>query len=132
MDSSARRGAAPIAARSLRLTASARWPLMIDVTVMGTVKRRQALTRDGARPGDELYVSGTIGAAAAGLRLLQSSVISHQSSVISHQSSVVSHQSSVVSQLSTEDCRLTTAFLKPEPRVRLGLALSRNRAASTR
>ena len=37
---------------------------MIDVTVIGTVKRRQALTRAGARPGDELYVSGTIGAAA--------------------------------------------------------------------
>src|SRR5438067_10210054 len=42
-------------------------PLMIDVVVTGTVKRRQALTRAGARPGDEIYVSGTIGAAAAGL-----------------------------------------------------------------
>ena len=46
-------------------------PMMIDVTVIGTVKRRQALTRGGARPGDELYVSGTIGAAAAGLRMLR-------------------------------------------------------------
>ena len=46
-------------------------PLMIDVTVLGTVKRRQALTRGGARPGDDLYVSGTIGAAAAGLRMLK-------------------------------------------------------------
>ena len=46
-------------------------PLMIDVTVVGTVKRRQALTRGGARPGDELYVTGSIGSAAAGLRLLR-------------------------------------------------------------
>jgi len=46
-------------------------PLMLDVTVMGTVKRRQALTRSGARPGDDVYVSGTIGAAAAGLALLR-------------------------------------------------------------
>src|SRR5439155_13419256 len=45
-------------------------PLMIDLTVMGSVKRRQALTRAGARPGDEIYVSGTIGAAAAGLQML--------------------------------------------------------------
>src|SRR6059058_4928 len=35
-------------------------PLMIDITVAGTVKRRQALTRAGARPGDEIYVSGTV------------------------------------------------------------------------
>ena len=48
-------------------------PLMIDVTVVGTVKRRQALTRGGARPGDDLYVSGTIGSAAAGMKLLRES-----------------------------------------------------------
>ena len=46
-------------------------PLMLDVTVTGTVKRRQALTRAGARPGDEIYVSGTLGAASAGLRMLR-------------------------------------------------------------
>ena len=46
---------------------------MIDVTVMGTVKRRQALTRGGARPGDDLYVSGTIGVGRGrGSRSLQS------------------------------------------------------------
>jgi thiamine-monophosphate kinase len=89
-------------------------PLMIDVTVMGTVKRRQALTRRGARPGDDLYVSGTIGAAAAGLRMLQSSVDNMQSSV----------------GLTTDDRRLMTTFLRPEPRLRLGIHLGRNGAAS--
>src|SRR4051812_27299622 len=39
-------------------------PLIIDVTAIGTVKRRQALTRSGARAGDDVYVSGTIGSAA--------------------------------------------------------------------
>ncbi|HEV8234193.1 MAG TPA: thiamine-phosphate kinase, partial [Gemmatimonadaceae bacterium] len=29
-------------------------PLVIDVTVSGTIKRRQIATRSGARPGDEL------------------------------------------------------------------------------
>src|SRR5439155_848286 len=46
-------------------------PLAIDVTVVGTVKRRQALRRSGARAGDDVYVSGTPGAAAAGLALLK-------------------------------------------------------------
>jgi thiamine-monophosphate kinase len=46
-------------------------PLMIDVTVVGSVKPRQALTRSGARPGDELYVTGSIGGAAAGLQMLK-------------------------------------------------------------
>jgi thiamine-monophosphate kinase len=81
-------------------------PLVIDVTVAGTVKRRGVLTRRGARPGDELYVSGTIGSAAAGLCALQQG-----------------------------DCRPALAsgierYLRPEPRVRLGLLLGRNRAAS--
>src|SRR5439155_16017470 len=58
-------------------------PLVIDVTVTGTVKRRQALTRSGARAGDELYVSGTIGAAAAGLARLRE-VASHTSQGASH------------------------------------------------
>ncbi len=46
-------------------------PLVIDVTVSGTIKRRQIATRSGARAGDELYVTGSIGAAAAGLGMLE-------------------------------------------------------------
>jgi thiamine-monophosphate kinase len=42
-------------------------PLFIDLTVTGTCKRRRVLTRAGARAGDELYVTGALGAAAAGL-----------------------------------------------------------------
>jgi len=34
------------------------------------------------------------------------------------------------SRLTTDDWRLMTAYLTPEPRIRLGLLLSRNRAAS--
>jgi len=83
-------------------------PLIIDVTVMGTVKRRQALTRGGARPGDELYVSGTIGSAAAGLCLLRQNA-----------GTVPLSASSVVER-----------YLHPEPRLRLGMQLARNRAAS--
>lgn len=82
-------------------------PLMIDVTVVGTVKPRRALTRAGARPGDVLYVTGSIGAAAAGLQMLQA-----------------------MGGGRAEVAPCIRRYLYPEARVRVGLMLARNRAAS--
>jgi thiamine-monophosphate kinase len=48
----------------------ARGPLALTVTVTGTVPAGTALLRTSARPGDLLYVSGRIGAGAAGLAAL--------------------------------------------------------------
>lgn len=41
--------------------------VVITITVMGTVPQGQALLRSGARPGDDLWVSGVLGDAAFGL-----------------------------------------------------------------
>ena len=79
-------------------------PLVIDIMVSGTIKRRQIATRSGAAPGDELYVTGSIGAAAAGLEMLRDA------------------------GSSTEPCAVR--YLYPEPRVRFGQLAARNRAAS--
>jgi thiamine-monophosphate kinase len=46
--------------------------ILINVTVVGEVPAGKALLRAGARPGDVLYVSGTLGEAELGLRLLRS------------------------------------------------------------
>jgi len=79
-------------------------PLVINVTVTGAVKRRQALTRRGARAGDDLYVTGSIGAAAAGLEMLKEDADA------------------------VGGC--ADRYLRPEPRIRMGLLAARNRAAT--
>src|SRR5271167_4716260 len=45
--------------------------ILINVTVIGEVPRGCAVLRSGARPGDLLYVSGTLGEAELGLRELR-------------------------------------------------------------
>lgn len=46
-------------------------PLTLTVTAFGTVSAGQELRRSEARPGDIVYVSGTLGDGAIGLKLLQ-------------------------------------------------------------
>ena len=82
-------------------------PLMVDVSAVGYVRPRRILTRSGGRPGDALYVTGTIGAAAAGLAALQAGR---------------------GQEPSLGDC--VRRHRRPEPRTRIGTLLGRNRAAS--
>lgn len=51
-----------------------RGPLNISVTIMGEVEAGQALRRDAARAGDDVWVSGELGGAALGLRYLKAEV----------------------------------------------------------
>ena len=49
-----------------------RGPRVVTITVLGFVEPQLALRRDGARPGDVLFVSGWPGEAGAGLEALRS------------------------------------------------------------
>ncbi len=46
--------------------------LFFDSIVVGEVAKGKAILRSGARPGDSIYVTGTLGGAAGGLMLLES------------------------------------------------------------
>jgi thiamine-monophosphate kinase len=70
--------------------------LVISVQITGDVPRGQALLRSGARVGDHIYVTGTVGDAAAGLELLSSG---------------------------TPDRELSARFLRPNARLACGQAL---------
>lgn len=52
-------------------TAATPGPTCLSLTILGTVAPGAALRRAGARPGDDVWVSGTIGDGALGLRVLR-------------------------------------------------------------
>lgn len=78
-----------------------RGALSITVELAGLVPTGQALRRDGARAGDELYLSGSVGDAACGLELLRGEV----------------------TVPAAEAAYLQRRFEYPTPRVALGQAL---------
>ena len=87
-------------------------PIVVDVTVAGFVRPRRALLRSGARPGDEIYVSGTLGASTAGLSMFREGAWTEGQCP------------------SDEETQCIARHRRPVPRVRLGVLLGRNRAAS--
>ncbi len=84
-------------------------PVVIDVTATGVARARRVLRRAGARPGDRLFVTGRLGAAAAGLRLLHAGTTHGRD---------------------TAEAECLAAQRRPAPRLRTGVIVARNRAAS--
>ena len=81
-----------------------RGPLSITIQVNGFVKTEQALRRNGACPGDDIYVSGTLGDAGAGLKLKQ-------------------NQLNVQQGKQQQEVFLQQRLDKPTPKIELGRAL---------
>jgi thiamine-monophosphate kinase len=82
--------------------------LALHITALGELLGTRRLTRSGARPGDIIGVTGTLGASAAGMQYLADNA---------------AHRQAATADL------LVQAHLRPEPRVPLGQVL-RERGAS--
>jgi thiamine-monophosphate kinase len=85
-------------------------PLVLDLTVIGTARPRRVLVRGGARPGDEVFVSGTLGAGRAGLEMCAADPAG--------------------ARAEQDPVSPRGRYLRPDPRVRLGVMLGRNQAAT--
>lgn len=92
-------------------------PMGIDLAVVGSVKPRRVLRRSGARPGDGVFVTGGLGAAAAGLAWLEASA---GSGALSPGGGPASG--------ALADC--VARYRRPVPRSRIGALLGQTRTAS--
>jgi thiamine-monophosphate kinase len=81
-------------------TVSTPGPLTLSLTILGTVPKGSALLRSGAKPGDDLWVSGCLGDAALGLRVLRGLAVTED-----------------------EALALVDRYRTPRPRLALGKAL---------
>ena len=89
-------------------TAVVKGGISADVIAVGEAPRGKALRRSGARPGDQIFVSGKLGLSALGLRLLRSG---RAGKAASEKEALFAH-------------------LYPQPRCALGRYLSERRLAS--
>ncbi|MBN2199025.1 MAG: thiamine-phosphate kinase [Candidatus Aminicenantes bacterium] len=92
--------------------------VMISVTIAGRAEK--PVLRTGAKPGDFLFVSGTLGDAAGGLRLLKRK----------NETILKDADGAPAGKSRRPGIRLVEAFLDPQPRVALGLELARRGLAS--
>lgn len=81
-------------------TVSTAGPLALSLTILGTLPAGTALRRDAARAGDDIWVSGTLGDAALGLRVLRGLAVAED-----------------------EALALVDRYRTPRPRLDLGKAL---------
>ncbi|HKC62055.1 MAG TPA: thiamine-phosphate kinase [Pyrinomonadaceae bacterium] len=90
--------------------------IVIDSIVIGEAERGRAVRRSGARAGDHIFVTGALGGAAAGLRLLERGARLRRKRTRSAHSRMVE--------------QLLLRQLLPEPRVAWGTTLGEERLAT--
>jgi thiamine-monophosphate kinase len=90
--------------------------IVIDSVVAGECAAGRAVMRAGAAPGDQIFVTGSLGAAAAGLRLIERGAHLAEQNLADEDSQKLDH--------------VLIRQLRPEPRVGWGIVLGEERLAT--
>lgn len=90
--------------------------IVIDSIVIGECNIGQAVRRAGAQPGDQIFVTGSLGGAAAGLRLIERGAHLADQKLDDDDSQKIDH--------------VLLRQLRPEPRVGWGIVLGEERLAT--
>jgi thiamine-monophosphate kinase len=90
--------------------------IVIDSVVAGECATGKAVMRSGATPGDQIFVTGSLGAAAAGLRLIERGAHLAEQNLGDEDSQKLDH--------------VLIRQLRPEPRVGWGIVLGEERLAT--
>lgn len=96
-----------------------------SVTVLGRAPEKGLLRRDGARSGDSLYVSGTLGSAAAGFLLLEAGYRLRPDKTVR-----CPGRTRLLKARTAEVARLIRHHVDPRPKLDLGRALADGGVAS--
>lgn len=90
--------------------------IVIDSIVSGECAAGTAVMRSGAKPADQIFVTGSLGAAAAGLRLIERGAHLAEQNLADEDSQKLDH--------------ILLRQLRPEPRVGWGIVLGEERLAT--
>ena len=91
--------------------------IVIDSIVLGECNAGHAVKRAGAQPGDQIFVTGSLGGAAAGLRLIERGAHLADQKLDEDDSQKIDH--------------VLLRQLRPEPRVGWGMVLGEERLATS-
>ncbi|HEU4837236.1 MAG TPA: thiamine-phosphate kinase [Pyrinomonadaceae bacterium] len=97
-------------------TSRAHEHIVIDSIAIGECAAGMAVKRAGAKPGDQIFVTGSLGAAAAGLRLIERGAHLAEQNLADEDSQKLDH--------------VLLRQLRPEPRVGWGMVLGEERLAT--
>jgi thiamine-monophosphate kinase len=113
---------------------SASQHIVIDSILVGEITTGRAVLRSTARPGDQIFVTGSLGGAAAGLKLIELGARVSQKEAGQETSPTMSEASMSDQTTSDDDDAIQSLLLRqlsPQPRVGWGIVLGEEQLATS-